>query len=90
MSTLDPNRPSTWDMTNVAALVRERDRLQDLAATMWLYVGHVGETNLTTEQKELLYDVLDAQREDGDPLYERWWRAALAVPVPDPKENDRD
>lgn len=73
------------DVTITERATDERDALRDLAATMWLYMRRNGVTHLTTEQKELLYDVLDASREDGDPLHDRWWRE---TPVPEDGEND--
>jgi len=68
------------------AEIRE-DRLKDLLTTLNLYIGHYAWTQLTTEQKELLADVVDSEHEkqdmnDGhwgtDLAYrptERWWRA---------------
>lgn len=57
----------------------EVERLRDLVSSMWLYIGHHAETQLTTEQKELLYDVVDALREreglSPEPM-RRWWRDA--------------
>ena len=43
------------------------DGLEDLVRAMWLSVGLYAETQLTTEQKELLYDV-------ANPTGARWWR----------------
>lgn len=55
--------------------VEEVERLRDLVATLWLYIGRYAEKQLTTEQKELLYDVVEAApgHEDDEPM-ERWWR----------------
>lgn len=52
---------------------------RDLIATLHLYIGHHTETQLTTEQKELLYDCVEEWRAANDapgayePM-ERWWR----------------
>lgn len=50
----------------------QRDRYADLLATLWLYVNwrHVTR-QLTTEQKRLFADAVDASS-DG-PVAERWW-----------------
>jgi hypothetical protein len=46
---------------------REVAGLRGLVGALWLYVGHHTETQLTTPQKELLYDVVEQlQREEGD------------------------
>lgn len=60
----------------------EVDRLRDLVGSMWLYMRGRGEVHLTTEQRELLYDVLDAGRESGEPPMQRWWRGPLDVEWP--------
>lgn len=62
----------------------ERDEaLCDLLCSIWLYVGWRSVTrSLTTEQKELWANVVDAelrklQIEDGEeprPVADRWWR----------------
>jgi len=48
--------------------------LRDLIATLWLYIGRSAETQLTTEQKELLADVVEAADRDHEFVYDRWWR----------------
>lgn len=61
----------------------ERDAMRDLLGSIWLYVGWRSATrSLTTEQRELWADAVDAkvrarQIEDGEdphPVAERWWR----------------
>ncbi len=61
----------------------ENERLQDLLGSIWLYVGWRSATRgLTTEQRELWADAVDAktragQIEDGGephPVAGRWWR----------------
>jgi len=61
----------------------ENERLQDLLGSIWLYVGWRSATrSLTTEQRELWADAVDAnvmagQIEDGEephPVADRWWR----------------
>lgn len=55
---------------------RER-QLEDLIASINLYIGRYVETQLTTEQKELLYDIVEADYKRQD-IYsstlDRWWR----------------
>ncbi len=60
----------------------ENERLQDLLGTIWLYVGWRSATrSLTTEERELWADAVDAktragQIEDGEephPVADRWW-----------------
>lgn len=60
---------------------RLRD-LEDLLASLWLYIGRREVKQLTTEQKNLLADSVDAAHArlaQGDPTYgepskvERWW-----------------
>jgi hypothetical protein len=50
--------------------------LRDLISTIWLYIGRFEETQLTTEQKELLADVVenDEPQRNYEYEYERWWR----------------
>lgn len=50
-------------------------RLQSLVRSMWLYIGQHDESHLTTEERELLYDALDASCEPGEKPYSRWWRS---------------
>lgn len=60
-----------WDALQSAGALR------DLIATLWLYIGRYEETKLTTEQKELLADVVEAtQLTDVDPafVFDRWWQ----------------
>ena len=61
----------------------ERDAMRDLLGSIWLYVRWRYVTKqLTTEQKELCADAVDAkarqrQIEEGEeprPVAERWWR----------------
>ena len=49
-------------------------RYRDLLGSIWLYVNwrHVT-TQLTTEQKELWADAVDACGEAGDSPVDRWW-----------------
>jgi hypothetical protein len=50
-------------------------RLRDLIVTLWLYIGRYAETQLTTEQKELLADAVEQQpHRDEEMHYDRWWR----------------
>lgn len=50
--------------------------LRELIATLWLYIGRYEEIQLTTEQKELMADIVES--DDSDRLtpfeYDRWWR----------------
>lgn len=52
--------------------------LRELVAALWLDLRRHAEAQLTTEQKELLYDTVEQEaKRRGDfagPL-ERWWRA---------------
>ncbi|WP_217924944.1 hypothetical protein [Miltoncostaea oceani] len=52
--------------------------LADLVATLNLYIGRFVETQLTTAQRELLYDVVQAEAEaavdHSDEPLPRWWR----------------
>lgn len=59
------------------------DQMRDLLGSIWLYVGWRSATrSLTTEQRELWADAVDAdvrkrQIEDDEephPVAERWWR----------------
>lgn len=60
------------------------EALEDVVATLWLHIGHHAESQLTTEQKEILADAVDAQRTRQDPQptdpgpqqFDRWWRHA--------------
>lgn len=47
-------------------------KLRDLVATLWLYNGRYEETQLTTEQKELYADCVEAC---GSSDFNRWWRS---------------
>jgi hypothetical protein len=53
----------------------EMAALRDLVAAMYLEFGRHGETTLTTEQKELLYDTVEGHDtfEGCEPMT-RWWR----------------
>lgn len=59
---------------DMLALEAERDRLRDLIGSLWLYIGRYHETQLTTAEKELLADVVEATSDDPNFEYERWWR----------------
>lgn len=51
------------------------DALADLVSSLWLYVGHHTWTQLTTDQKELFANTIEADAEEGEPVeIERWWR----------------
>lgn len=79
-----------FDVPDVLELLDEVDRLrveqeqmQDLLDSIWLYVSWRYVTKkLTTEQKELWADAVDAScrkaqienGEDPHPVAERWWR----------------
>lgn len=51
--------------------------LESLVASLNLYIGFFEETKLTTEQRELLYDVAEAESErlgdGGEEKLPRWW-----------------
>jgi hypothetical protein len=62
---------------------QQRDELQELLGSIWLYVSWRYVTRqLTTEQKELWADAVDAHTRDGQiedgedvhPVADRWWR----------------
>lgn len=59
----------------------EVEQLRDLVGSMWFYMRGRDEERLTTEQRELLYDVLDAEM-PNDPPMRRWWRGPLDVEWP--------
>lgn len=72
--------PSREDLLAV-----ENEALRDLVSSMWLYTSRHTWTQLTTEQKELFADVVDADHVRQDALegtspdlaytpLERWWR----------------
>jgi hypothetical protein len=74
---------ATWP--NGVPIIRESVRrinledpsvLRELVAALWLYTGRYCETKLTTEQKELFADVVEAESEPSDPpfVYDRWWQ----------------
>lgn len=75
------SEPVTWpngvpfisEQERMAAL-RDPARLRDLIATLWLYIGHHAETQLTTAQKELLADVVEGHERDFSMVFDRWWR----------------
>lgn len=49
--------------------------LRELIAYLWLYIGRYEETKLTTEQKELLADVVEGTPDAADDFkYDRWWQ----------------
>jgi hypothetical protein len=50
------------------------EALRDLIATLWLYIDFYHERQLTTEQKELLADVVERHERDFDMTYDRWWQ----------------
>ena len=49
-------------------------KLRDLIAYLWLYIGRFEEKQLTTEQKEMLADIVEGTSEQEDFEYDRWWR----------------
>lgn len=55
-------------------MVESPDYLRDLIATLWLYIGRYEETQLTTEQKELLADVVEGHERDFSMTFDRWWQ----------------
>lgn len=57
-----------------AASLNDPERLRDLIATLWLYIGRYAETQLTTEQKELLADVVESTPPLFQTVFDRWWR----------------
>jgi hypothetical protein len=58
-----------------AANLADVDALRGLIESLWLYIGRYEETQLTTEQKELLADVVEQRADRDEPYeYERWWR----------------
>lgn len=58
-----------------AAALEDPARLRDLISTLWLYIGRYAETQLTTEQKELLADAIESGDHSGEDFtYDRWWR----------------
>jgi hypothetical protein len=58
-----------------AANLADVDALQGLIGSLWLYIGRYEETQLTTERKELLADVIEERGDRDEPLkYDRWWR----------------
>lgn len=56
------------------ANLNDPEKLQELVATLWLYLGRHAETQLTTEQKELYADCVEAQDRSTGELDARWWR----------------
>jgi hypothetical protein len=77
VSTTWPNGVPKVSDERRAANLESAAALRDLVATLWLYIGRYVETQLTTEQKELLADVVEADGESGRPFeYERWWRCS--------------
>ena len=62
------------DRHRVRSASQDSDALRDLIATLWLYIGRRDETQLTTAQKELLADVVEAADRDYELVYDRWWR----------------
>lgn len=67
------------DCNRIAGNLADNAALRELICTMHLEgFTHHGETKLTTEQKELLYDVLDYEYEASDPgsfqPRQRWWK----------------
>jgi hypothetical protein len=66
-----PDGVEPWP-TSVADYI---ERYQDLLRSIWLYVNwRYVTTQLTTEQKELWADAVDAIGEDDDLRVDRWWR----------------
>lgn len=63
--------------TDIAQMLDEITAREDLITSMFFYITRYAETQLTTEQKELLYDIWDEHnaREYGDTEpSDRWWR----------------
>ena len=88
---------ATADNTGADRAVDERAAaLEDLIANLWLYVGRRTWTQLTTSQKELFADVVDAHHAAADieegyqgtefaftPV-QRWWRTSATAPTNEP------
>ena len=51
--------------------LQDTEKLHDLISTLWLYMGIYEEQQLTTEQKELMGDVVERK---SDVEISRWWR----------------
>lgn len=73
--------------TEINQLRAERDAMQDLLGSIWLYVGWRSATrSLTTEQRELWAKAVDAEcrkvqieaSEEPHPVAVRWWRNDFA------------
>ena len=91
---------SLRDMLDVAkaetkAATQREARYQELLADIWLYIDWRWVTKqLTTDQKELFADAVDADLNrsgDPDPKSDRWWRddaAALSPAKPTEKDDE--
>lgn len=77
MSDKWPNGVPYIDDETRAENLRSTDALRDLIAAMWLYHSRLAETQLTTEQKELLADVVEGTTDYGEQnfKYDRWWQS---------------
>lgn len=87
----DKNAPKTdTSGEELARLLKEH---KDLLGSIWLYIDWYGVTHqLTTKQKELFADAVDASSyqmavEDGQqdawtPVALRWWRDDYDGPIP--------
>lgn len=49
-----------------------QEGLVDLVRTLYLYIGRYAESQLTTEQRDLLYDI-------ANPEGSRWWRPHTSI-----------
>lgn len=73
------------------------DPRDDLIRSIWLYIGRYVEKQLTTDQKELLYDIAypdgdrwwRCSRCDHGPLHHRWGLGGLAAGGPRPCDRCR-
>lgn len=76
-----PNGVPYFDAETRRANLNDPVKLRDLICTLELHSAYHGrdrEAKLTTEQKELYADVVDADSEAGgfDYRHDRWWRDA--------------
>ena len=71
-------KPDPITTSGADILLTENDQLRDILCSLNLYIGQYEWTQLTTEQKNMLADVVDRERQqnfpdDHTPL-ERWWQ----------------
>lgn len=92
-----PNHPEIAkklldQQAEINRLQLEREQMQNLLGSIWLYVGWRYVTRqLTTEQKEMWADAVDAwdawlaheEGEEPHPVAERWWRDGFVDPLGD-------